>query len=162
MEIDRLQKTELYAAGTVASSSRRVLIGRQDDASPVYFEGNIHVTHVYDRSLTVEEISELYSYYGYATTNYPGRVLIRKLVCPEPNHGAGGNEVRYTPVHDIVVVNSVPSPSEAIKRHSIEILVDVRNEGTENETFNVTAYYDSSISNTTDVSFGKHELRATC
>jgi len=82
-------------------------------------------------------------------------------------------------VHDVAIINAVPSSTETVKGDSITILADARNEGTESETFNVTAYYDGNIIidaqtvislepntsktltfmwNTTYVSFGNHNI----
>jgi len=49
-----------------------------------YFDGKIDSVRLYNRILTTEEIHDLANYYGYTTTNYPGRVLIRKYTYPEP------------------------------------------------------------------------------
>lgn len=47
-------------------------------------------------------------------------------------------------VHDVAVINVVPSATLAFKGYSRNISVEVRNEGTVGETFSVTAYYGSN------------------
>ena len=44
------------------------------------------------KALTQEEISDLYNNYGYTTTNYPGKVLVRKYTEPEPSVSVGAEE----------------------------------------------------------------------
>jgi hypothetical protein len=58
------------------------------------YNGIIDEFNVYNRALTTGEISDLYSNYGYSTTNYAGCVLVRKYVSPEPSHGSWGSEER--------------------------------------------------------------------
>ncbi|MEM4484092.1 MAG: DUF2341 domain-containing protein, partial [Candidatus Methanomethylicia archaeon] len=41
-------------------------------------KGSVDEVRVFNRSLTQEEISDLYSNYGYSTPNYPGKTLVRK------------------------------------------------------------------------------------
>jgi len=65
-------------------------IGRSNWAGDAFFKGLIDEVCVYNRALTEAEISDLYHNHGYTTTAYPGRVLIRKFVSPEPTHGAWG------------------------------------------------------------------------
>jgi len=52
-------------------------------------------------------------------------------------------EIRVAPIHDIAVISVVPPASQVTRGKSIDINVVVKNEGTESETFKVTAYYDS-------------------
>jgi hypothetical protein len=47
---------------------------------------------IYNRALTSEEVIDLYNNYGYATTNNPGRVLVRKYSSPEPTATVGAEE----------------------------------------------------------------------
>jgi len=49
------------------------------------FNGVIDEVRIYNRDLIEDEISDLYNYYGYTTLNYPGKVLVRKYVFPEPS-----------------------------------------------------------------------------
>jgi len=47
---------------------------------------------IYNRALSEEEISDLYNTNGYTTTNYPGKVLVRKYSSPEPTISVGAEE----------------------------------------------------------------------
>jgi hypothetical protein len=58
-----------------------------------YWYGLIDEVRIYNRALTAEEISDLYNNYGYTTTNYPGRVLVRKYTSPEPTTSVGTEEI---------------------------------------------------------------------
>ncbi|RLG67379.1 MAG: hypothetical protein DRO11_10210, partial [Methanobacteriota archaeon] len=48
------------------------------------FDGIIDEFRIYNRALSPEEISDLYNNHGYTTTNYPGKVLVRKFISSEP------------------------------------------------------------------------------
>jgi len=54
-------------------------------------------------------------------------------------------------VHDVAVVSVTPSPTEVTAGDSVSISVVVKNEGTVAETFNVTAYYDTTAIDTQTV-----------
>lgn len=58
----------------------------------IFFDGTIDELRVYNRVLTTAEISDLYNYYGYTTTDYPGRALVRKYASPEPAPSTGSEE----------------------------------------------------------------------
>jgi hypothetical protein len=81
-------------SGYLRSSTSPLGIGAFIDGGNLsrYFKGIIDEVRIYNRALTAAEISDLYNYYGYVTTNYPGRVLVRKYVSPEPSHGSWGSE----------------------------------------------------------------------
>ena len=49
-----------------------------------WWQGVIDEVRIYNRALSAEEISDLYNNYGYTTTNYPGKVLVRKYTEVEP------------------------------------------------------------------------------
>ena len=49
-----------------------------------YFNGTIDEVCIYNRTLSEEEISDLYNNYGYTTPNYPNKVLVRKYTESEP------------------------------------------------------------------------------
>jgi len=49
-----------------------------------YHNGTIDEVRIYNRTLSEEEISDLYNNYGYTTPNYPNKVLVRKYTEPEP------------------------------------------------------------------------------
>ena len=52
--------------------------------------------------------------------------------------------IRKLPVHDIAVVGATPSKTVVAIGESISINASVMNKGTEAETFNVSAYYDTT------------------
>jgi hypothetical protein len=56
-------------------------------------------------------------------------------------------------LHDVAVVNAVPSPTSVELGQPVSVSVAVRNEGTEIESFNVSAYFD-------DVPIGTLEVAA--
>jgi len=51
---------------------------------------------IYNRALSASEVSDLYNNNGYTTTNYPGRVLVRKYASPEPTVASLGAEKTQT------------------------------------------------------------------
>lgn len=57
-----------------------------------YFNGTIDEVRIYNRALNADEVLDLYNNYGYTTTNYPGRVLVRKYTSPEPTITSLGAE----------------------------------------------------------------------
>jgi len=59
-----------------------------------WFNGLIDEVCIYNRALSAEEISDLYNNYGYTTTNYPGKVLVRKYAEPEPTVDVGFEQSR--------------------------------------------------------------------
>jgi outer membrane protein assembly factor BamB len=58
--------------------------------------------------------------------------------------GSGDGKVYCFGGHDVAVVDTSPSSTEAYAGDTINVTVTARNEGTFNETFNVRAYYDST------------------
>ena len=80
-------------SGARATNAAPVRIGSyQSGADTTNFNGIIDEVRVYNRALSSAEISDLYNYYGYTTTNYLGRVLVRKFSSPEPAFGTWGSE----------------------------------------------------------------------
>lgn len=57
-----------------------------------FYNGILDEIFVFNIALTTPEISDLYNYYGYTTPNYPGRVLVRKRIDPEPTTSVGNEE----------------------------------------------------------------------
>jgi len=66
-----------------------------------YFNGIMDEIFIFDKVLTAEEISDLYNNYGYTTTSYSGRVLVRKRVDPEPSFSSSSSEEGSFKLHDI-------------------------------------------------------------
>ncbi|MFZ5340337.1 MAG: DUF2341 domain-containing protein, partial [Candidatus Micrarchaeota archaeon] len=56
------------------------------------YNGTLDAVQIYNQSLTADDISALYSDYGYTTTNYPGRVLVKKYASPEPTSYLGSEQ----------------------------------------------------------------------
>jgi len=71
--------------GTVNTNSVDILFARRA-ASGIesWVHGIIDEVLIISKALSPEEIHDLYNYYGYTTTSYPGRVLIRKYTYPGP------------------------------------------------------------------------------
>ncbi|MFH7880793.1 MAG: LamG domain-containing protein, partial [Candidatus Aenigmatarchaeota archaeon] len=67
----------------LADTNRNLTIGKLSGMAHFY-NGTIDEVRIYNRTLTAEEISDLYNNYGYSTLNYPGRTLVRKYSYPEP------------------------------------------------------------------------------
>jgi hypothetical protein len=76
-----------------------------------YLNGIIDEVHIYNRALSGEEIQDLYNYYGYTTTNYPGRVLVRKFASPEPTASVGAEEETTIEDNDDLVFTVQNPPS---------------------------------------------------
>jgi hypothetical protein len=100
--------------GTIGSTNTTspLIMGINEGANNIYFNGTIDEVRVYSRSLSTEEISDLYNYYGYTTTNYSGRVLVRKYTSPEPTYSIGAEE--YTPTTTLPLVTGVPLLSRTL------------------------------------------------
>jgi len=64
-----------------------------------YFNGIMDEIFIFDKVLTAEEISDLYNNYGYTTTNYSGKILVRKRTDPEPNFSASSFEEKLGAVY---------------------------------------------------------------
>jgi hypothetical protein len=65
--------------------------------------------------------------------------------------------VEAPPPHDIAVTDVSPSPTSVTVGDTVTIDVTVENQGTETETFNITAYYDQTIIDTTTTSLDAGE-----
>jgi len=146
-----LESTSSVSTGYVSSSTLDIFLGHSYPTS--WFVGSIDDVKIFDRALTEQEIFRLFSSnYGYTSINYSRGELIRKRIYPEPSHSFWGAEETFVPVYDIAVVNLVLSSTEVVKGNPTSILVEVQNEGTENETFNVTAYYNNYYIDTQTIS----------
>ncbi|RLI99997.1 MAG: hypothetical protein DRP08_06800 [Candidatus Aenigmatarchaeota archaeon] len=67
-------------SGSVSTSESLKLCGKYES----YVKGYADEVFVFNKALSDEEISDLYNNYGYTTTNYPGKVLVKKYTEPEP------------------------------------------------------------------------------
>jgi hypothetical protein len=66
-------------------------LGRASDGTD-FFRGIVGEVRIFNRALEQAEISDLHNYYPFESLNFAGKTLIRKLVIPEPSHGAWGSE----------------------------------------------------------------------
>jgi chitodextrinase/predicted thioesterase len=64
-------------------------------------------------------------------------------ISPGDNVLADG-QVKVTPIIDVGVISVTPSPTEVTVGENVAITVVVKNNGSAAETFNVTAYYDTT------------------
>jgi hypothetical protein len=81
-------------------------------------------------------------------TDYPYRTkLIDRDANPIPFSTSNGyfSVVQAPPVHDIAIISVTVSPTQAMAGDTVAITVDVKNEGTYYETFDVTVSYDSTL-----------------
>jgi len=69
--------------GTIDVTNNNLGIGANGNGE-YPFNGTIDEVYIYNKSLSGEEISDLYNNYGYTTPNYPNKVLVRKYTEPEP------------------------------------------------------------------------------
>jgi flagellin-like protein len=60
-----------------------------------WFDGILDEVAIWNRDLSAGEVLDLYNNYGYTTTNYLGRVLVRKYTSPEPTTSVGGETSLY-------------------------------------------------------------------
>ncbi len=86
------------ASGTTITDGGSFVIAQEQDSvgndfeSTQAFKGIMDEVRIYNRSLTQEEISDLYDNRGYVTPKYPGKVLIRKYAPNEPTVTFGSIE----------------------------------------------------------------------
>jgi hypothetical protein len=69
------------------------------------FNGGLDEVRYYTRGLTAAEITDLYNNYGYVTTNYPGRELVRRFQSPEPATSVG-TEASGSGLYPVLTANS--------------------------------------------------------
>jgi len=90
--INGIEKDNWDANGDISNNVRK-RIGVQMDSegsSPSnFFCGLIDEIQFYNKFLNTSEISDLFNNYGYTTLHYPGKVLVRKHIPPEPTYAFG-------------------------------------------------------------------------
>jgi len=84
--------------GVIKTTGNPRYIGKRPSDTETQWLGLIDEVRIYNRALSAEEISDLYNNYGYTTTNYLGRVLVRKYADPEPTASLGSEEENYPPI----------------------------------------------------------------
>jgi len=116
--------------------------------NPTYYtDAKIDEVTIYDSVLAPEEIQDLYNYYGYTTTNYPGRVLVRKYADPEPTTSFGSEEESETapfsitlnfPPNQTTIYDSTPDFNFTVSgnesSYSCELFINDTGYGFVNET----------------------------
>jgi len=85
-----LKDTDPYTGSW--ESSKNMEIAGDGGFANQRWNGKVDEVRFYNRILTPEEISDLYNNYGYTTTNYPGKVLVKKYTEPEPSVSVGAEE----------------------------------------------------------------------
>jgi hypothetical protein len=95
---------DAQASGPIKSlnNTLKIAIGRDLFEMDQPLQGVVDEVFLFTRALTSAEILDLYNYYGYATPNYPRRVLVRKRSDPEPTTTVGNEETGVAP--PIVIV----------------------------------------------------------
>jgi len=108
------------------SNDVNVYIGEYNIGNGYNFNGTIDEVRIYNRGLTTEEISDLYNYYGYTTENYPGKVLVRKRIDPEPTASLGNEEwtCGYTITTDTVLNQDLECTGDGIIIGASDIVLD--------------------------------------
>jgi len=103
-------------------------------------------------SLLLDNSSASVTVYG----GVGGSVINPDYTCPGENGNNGNNGTIYyekiRPLHDIAIVSVTPSATQVYAGEVLSIAVVVKNEGTQTETCNVTAYYDETVIETQQVS----------
>lgn len=81
---------------SIAYASNTTYVGSEALVSNRFFNGIIDEPRVYNRALTPAEVSDLYGTgsdrYGYVTTNYPGKELVRKWATTNPTSSLSSTE----------------------------------------------------------------------
>jgi len=88
------KKAELYINGVSQGvvvfndssfhNTHNLYIGGRVPSDWRYFKGIIDEVLVFNKTLSTEELLDLYNNYGHTTENYPGKVLVRKYAEIEP------------------------------------------------------------------------------
>jgi hypothetical protein len=79
-------------SGTILTSTNQLTIGSRSIPDR-YFNGDIDELMIFNATLTADEISDIYQNYAFSTTDYPGKVLIRKYISPEPSFASASIEL---------------------------------------------------------------------
>ncbi|RLG06623.1 MAG: hypothetical protein DRN68_06670 [Thaumarchaeota archaeon] len=74
----------INVSGVLDDYDTIIAIGRRGGSNKNYWSGLIDEVKILNKSLSKEDISDLYNNYGYTTPNCPNKVLVRKYTEPEP------------------------------------------------------------------------------
>jgi hypothetical protein len=106
----------IYVNGALKKTVvRNVIISVNNNTVKIgqHHYGKIDEAAILNRALSADEILDLYNYYGYATPNYPGRILVRKNAPPEPTTSVGneqlGPPILVSPDNGIATDDSTPT-----------------------------------------------------
>jgi hypothetical protein len=154
---------------TVSSSLTSLYAGEVDEIYVVVknqgnFTETFNVTIFYDGNiidtLLVEELesnAQTMLHFSWNTQNVAqGNYTLSALASAVPGEENLENnlcidglvEVKALVVHDIAVINIIPSSSKVYIGEILSINVTLKNKGSETESFNLTLYYDSEIVDT--------------
>ena len=75
--------------GQLGTTTNRLTLGREPYSSSKWLYGIVDELCIFNKALTAEEILDIYNNRGYATANYPGKLLVRKFTKPEPSVSLG-------------------------------------------------------------------------
>ena len=78
------ERAEISVVGIADEVDASIGIGARGDGKSQFCKGIIDEVRIYNQALTEQEISDLSKYYGCTTASYPGRVLVRNYISPEP------------------------------------------------------------------------------
>jgi len=92
-----------------------------------------------------------YNWWGHETGPYHATSWTYMGMPYGPNYGLGNNVSDYVlyylwlpVVHDVAVIDVVPSPTTVVAGETVTIDVTAKNEGNDYESFTVTVYYDDT------------------
>lgn len=80
-----------------------------------------------------------------------GTYNVTLTVTDNDGHNSSTSHTLTVYIHDLAILSVTPSTNEVYVGQTVNISVVVRNEGTANETFNVTLYYDGTAIGTQTV-----------
>ncbi|MDD3102264.1 MAG: DUF2341 domain-containing protein, partial [Patescibacteria group bacterium] len=79
----------VQTTGWCISNANDTVFGYDLVLASLKWNGLIDDIEIYNTALTAPEITDLYNNHGYATTNYPGKVLVRKYTATVPTVSYG-------------------------------------------------------------------------
>jgi Concanavalin A-like lectin/glucanases superfamily/Domain of unknown function (DUF2341) len=92
-------------AGTIPDANTPLTIGYGEGDGG--FFGTIGNVHIYNKTLSQSEIADIYNNFGYVTTNYTGKELIRKYTATEPTYTTSAEQT-LTATHMSIVPRESP------------------------------------------------------
>lgn len=120
--------------------------------SPAVADGKVYITSSdnYFYCLNATSGAFIWSYYSpFGASNAPAIANGIVYVCT--GSGALPGKLIAFGSHDVAVTNATPSTTEPYPRQTVDITVVAKNDGTFNETFDVSTYYDSTLIGTQTV-----------